>query len=267
MKRSELPPRRKPIARSTYRALGSDEPDPPGEPLIYDTSDGRVMKRWKIAPRSYVERVVRDELGAPVRSRPLVARYRVDVDEAARRYEAGESLPVISRAMGCNTGNLSRLLRSRGVAMRTPTEYATPLDPAVVLQRYADGETVLDISRSLGISDKRVRSVLYASGAKRRKAGRPKGRGDQPGGRVSYETEFAAARPLVRARSRGRCEAEASPNCSGRATHVHHRRMRSQRGSNDLGNLLDVCAWCHAWIHANPRISYDRGWLLRAEVS
>ena len=81
-------------------------------------------------------------------------------------------------------------------------------------------------------------------------------------GSSSYQDEFAAVKPEVRRRSQGRCEASAGPGCSGAAVHVHHRRRRAQGGTNDLANLLDVCAWCHDFIHAHPAVSYERGWLV-----
>lgn len=46
--------------------------------------------------------------------------------------------------------------------------------------------------------------------------------------------------------------------------HVHHRKLRSQGGTNDLVNLLDVCTACHGTIHANPADSYENGLLIRS---
>lgn len=51
--------------------------------------------------------------------------------------------------------------------------------------------------------------------------------------------------------------------CPGRGTEAHHRRMRSQGGSDDMDNLLWVCGPAHRWIHANPEQSYRAGWLVR----
>lgn len=255
MKRTEL-------RRTRYRTLRSDEPDPPGEPLQYNATDGRVILRWKIAPASYVERPLREDDGTFTRWKPRVSRHQVDVAEAVTRYEGGESLPRIAAALGADSGHLSRLLRAAGVQMRTPSAYATPLDPAVVIARYTGGEGHQSIARDLGVGEARVRSILRTAGVRLRGAGRLKGRGSS-GGAVTYETEFQAAKPLVRERSRGRCEAAASPNCSGQGGHVHHRRLRSQGGTNELDNLLDVCVWCHSFIHGNPALSYERGWLVR----
>lgn len=257
--------RRTELARSTYRTLASDEPDPEGEPLVYATSDGRTMRRWKVAPRTYVERVVRDENGRPMRSRPMVAK-RIDRAEARRRYEAGESLRLVAQAMGCTGGQLSRALRQEGVEMRPAVSEGAPFNHQDTLRRYRAGEGHVSIARRYGVSVARVKAVLRQAGVEVRGAGRVSGVGPS-GGPVGYDTEFKAMRPLVRLRSRGRCEAEVSDRCSGVATHVHHRKLRSQGGTNDLANLLDVCLWCHSAIHSNPERSYAAGLLLRSTAA
>jgi len=81
---------------------------------------------------------------------------------------------------------------------------------------------------------------------------------------VTYQAGFEAARPLVRQRSKGVCEAQVSPDCTRTATHVHHRKMRSQGGSNALVNLLDTCSSCHSTIHGKPADSYRSGLLVRS---
>jgi WhiB family redox-sensing transcriptional regulator len=58
------------------------------------------------------------------------------------------------------------------------------------------------------------------------------------------------------------CEA-ATNVCRGRASQLHHRKMRSHGGTNDPENLLAVCAWCHDYIHSHPAESYEAGWLIR----
>jgi hypothetical protein len=77
----------------------------------------------------------------------------------------------------------------------------------------------------------------------------------------TYEAEFQKAKVGVKARSKGLCEAKTDV-CTQMAVHVHHRKLRSQGGSNSLVNLIDVCFACHDWIHLNPAISYERGLLL-----
>jgi hypothetical protein len=70
----------------------------------------------------------------------------------------------------------------------------------------------------------------------------------------------------VAARSGGKCEAAAAASCRRRGSQLHHRLMRSQGGKHTVENLLDVCATCHAHIHAHPEQAYERGWLLRRPV-
>jgi hypothetical protein len=61
----------------------------------------------------------------------------------------------------------------------------------------------------------------------------------------------------------GWCEAR-TPVCTGRAYIRHHRKRRSQGGSDGRANLLYACAPCHVYIHDNPAISYERGWMVRS---
>jgi hypothetical protein len=105
--------------------------------------------------------------------------------------------------------------------------------------------------------------------------------------RSEFEREFEAMRPVIRARSRGNCEAlriidafvsaqdydpatEAAfeawseKECANRATELHHRKIRKQGGSNSEDNLADLCIACHQWVHANPEMAYRLGLLLHA---
>jgi hypothetical protein len=44
---------------------------------------------------------------------------------------------------------------------------------------------------------------------------------------------------------------------------MHHILMRSQGGKHEASNLLHLCHTAHVEVHANPSVSYERGWLLR----
>jgi 5-methylcytosine-specific restriction endonuclease McrA len=68
-------------------------------------------------------------------------------------------------------------------------------------------------------------------------------------------------REAVKTRADFRCEL-----CRkhGEHLHVHHRRLRSQGGTNDPANLLYACYECHNEIHRTPELSYQMGWLVRS---
>lgn len=74
-------------------------------------------------------------------------------------------------------------------------------------------------------------------------------------------------REEVLARSGGYCEID-HPMCLGRASHMHHILMRSHGGKHEASNLLHVCAPTgHDFIHANPALAYEQGWLQRSGVA
>jgi HNH endonuclease len=68
-------------------------------------------------------------------------------------------------------------------------------------------------------------------------------------------------RQEVHERSGGFCEAGKIGVCKVNAEHVHHKMLRSQGGTDDLDNLLDVCNRCHTWIHGHPAKAVALGWL------
>ena len=61
----------------------------------------------------------------------------------------------------------------------------------------------------------------------------------------------------------GPCEARTDV-CTGRAQHMHHRKLRSQGGKDEASNYLSCCSSCHGFIHARPAWSYERGLLVRS---
>lgn len=74
------------------------------------------------------------------------------------------------------------------------------------------------------------------------------------------------AKRFVHSRSRGFCEADVEGVCTGRAEHVHHVVKRSQGGSDDPANLLDLCCACHTWAHANEVEARRRGLIKSREA-
>lgn len=73
---------------------------------------------------------------------------------------------------------------------------------------------------------------------------------------------LAQARRFAAGRANGKCEVRA-PGCFVRGTQAHHILMRSQGGEDDPANLLWCCSNCHGYVHANPAVSYEHGWLKR----
>lgn len=63
-------------------------------------------------------------------------------------------------------------------------------------------------------------------------------------------------------RAHGRCEVRRHPDCTGRAEHAHHMRLRSQGGSDDPANLLAVCHLCHEWVHGHRAEARAAGWII-----
>lgn len=68
----------------------------------------------------------------------------------------------------------------------------------------------------------------------------------------------------VRRRSRGWCE---MPGCTRAAHEYHHRKMRSAGGLGFAENCLHLCFECHAWTHANTKVAYGHGVLLRRHMT
>lgn len=84
-----------------------------------------------------------------------------------------------------------------------------------------------------------------------------------------FDSELNRMRPVIAARSGGRCEIRIPGVCEGKARSIHHRKPRGQGGTNDPSNLLhldgDGVAGCHGWIERNRKIAYRMGWLVHTE--
>jgi 5-methylcytosine-specific restriction endonuclease McrA len=70
---------------------------------------------------------------------------------------------------------------------------------------------------------------------------------------------YARSRQEVADRCGGRCEARIEGVCTGWLEHVHHRRLRSQGGSDDPSNLVGICRKCHDHAHRNPKLAGELG--------
>lgn len=79
--------------------------------------------------------------------------------------------------------------------------------------------------------------------------------------------DLEAARYTLVERSGGFCEVD-TPGCPPgrhRGHHAHHALMRSQTEGHDAEGMLWVCWEGHGWIHAHPKESYARGWLIHPD--
>ncbi len=95
------------------------------------------------------------------------------------------------------------------------------------------------------------RGPVGRAARRRRQASRPRAIGRS----AASVGEWAAIRPLILARARGRCQACGSPT----PLDVHHVTKRAQGGSDfDLDGLVALCRPCHEWTDA----PYVRGRLV-----
>lgn len=92
--------------------------------------------------------------------------------------------------------------------------------------------------------------------------GRRKGTPAAPA-RAERDDVPVATRELLRARSRGRCEALVPGVCTHHASDAHHRQRRRD-GGHGIGNLVDLCRACHRWAHANPARARELGLIVSA---
>jgi hypothetical protein len=81
-------------------------------------------------------------------------------------------------------------------------------------------------------------------------------------GHLEYAKALDAITPELVQRALGQCEANIADVCQSQGAHRHHRKRRSQGGSNDLANIILVCHACHGAIHEHPKWSRDHGLLL-----
>lgn len=80
-------------------------------------------------------------------------------------------------------------------------------------------------------------------------------------------TKALVSRPSKRARPNEPlaelCEATILGVCTGYAQHRHHVLPRSQGGTDDRSNTMDICSACHRYLHREPEWAYRVGLLRR----
>lgn len=70
---------------------------------------------------------------------------------------------------------------------------------------------------------------------------------------------------IVAERAQGMCEIMAPhTGCTGRAEHMHHRKLRSQGGEHTVENLVNICERCHTYTHMHPAEANTNGWIVRS---
>lgn len=91
----------------------------------------------------------------------------VDVAEAARLYEAGNSLMEIGETLGCNWMTVQRRLKAAGIELRTrgkATRVRASLDE--ILDLVDDGLSYKEIAAQLGCTVNGIKNKLYRAGIK-----------------------------------------------------------------------------------------------------
>lgn len=48
---------------------------------------------------------------------------------------------------------------------------------------------------------------------------------------------------------------------------VHHRKLRSQGGRDEVANLVWIHDSCHRWAHGHPAKAYGLGWMVHSWAS
>lgn len=111
--------------------------------------------------------------GVAIRTRGEATRARhglsIDIPALIRRYQGGESTPKLAAALGISIATVDRALREAGVCLRSPREAAllaraVAVDEADLRARYDRGQSVLAMSRDLGVSRPTIMRRLEAMG-------------------------------------------------------------------------------------------------------
>jgi len=72
-------------------------------------------------------------------------------------------------------------------------------------------------------------------------------------------------RKALAERSGGWCEVRVAEVCVTRAVHAHHKRRADRPDDNHHEDrMLHCCFPCHHFLHLNPALAYQEGWLEHA---
>jgi hypothetical protein len=97
---------------------------------------------------------------------PTTRRFTPDEKiEMQQRYQGGENLDLIAKAMHTSAYAVKDVLREGGIALRTPPRPGvTDEQRDVILRRYQEGASYKSITRELGIGNRKLQAVLLESG-------------------------------------------------------------------------------------------------------
>lgn len=77
------------------------------------------------------------------------------------------------------------------------------------------------------------------------------------------DNEFTAKiKAAASARAGGQCEWR-GPVCTNSSFVHHHILGRGQGGPGTLENCAHICDACHKFAHANRRLAFEKGWIVR----
>jgi HNH endonuclease len=69
---------------------------------------------------------------------------------------------------------------------------------------------------------------------------------------------------MVKERAKGYCEVCGKPEQASMA--LHHRKLKSRGGKDEVSNLIRICHKCHNLgtksIHMNPMDAENKGWMV-----
>ena len=69
------------------------------------------------------------------------------------------------------------------------------------------------------------------------------------------------ARRIVKERDENRCQ-----RCGGLGTDIHHRQRRRE-GGHEVGNLVLLCRLDHSWVHGNPAVARETGYIIPTHIT